>query len=147
MSSLAITCIALAILLMIALIGWGEMWKSKEYYRNRTFELSNGAEGSHLVKVEPLGMPPAPPPKQPAPERLMRPLLTNWIDFDGKIIRKDYVTNLTKNPNGTINAVLINGTIINTGLQIGEATKVLGISYIAKWTEEIYGIIPPSASD
>ena len=75
----------------------------------------------------------------------MRPLLTNWIDFDGKIIRKDYVTNLTKNPNGTINAVLVNGTSINTGLQIGEATKVLGISYIAKWTEEIYGIKPPSA--
>ena len=144
MNSLAITCIALAILLMIALIGWSKMWESKEYYRNRTFELSNGAEGSNLVKVVPT-TPPPPPPKEPAPERLMRPLLTNWIDFDGKIIRKDYVTNLTKNPNGTINAVLVNGTSINTGLQIGEATKVLGISYIAKWTEEIYGIKPPSA--
>ena len=144
MNSLAITCIALAILLMIALIGWSKMWESKEYYRNRTFELSNGAEGSNLVKVVPT-TPPPPPPKKPAPERLMRPLLTNWIDFDGKIIRKDHVTNLTKNPNGTINAVLVNGTSINTGLQIGEATKVLGISYIAKWTEEIYGIKPPSA--
>ena len=144
MNSLVITCIALAILLMIALIGWSKMWKSKEYYRNRTFELSNGAEGSNLVKVVPTTPPPT-PPKKPAPERLMRPLLTNWIDFDGKIIRKDYVTNLTKNPNGTINAVLVNGTSINTGLQIGEATKVLGISYIAKWTEEIYGIKPPSA--
>ena len=144
MNSLAITCIALAILLMIALIGWSKMWESKEYYRNRTFELSNGAEGSHLVTVAPTTPPPT-PPKKPAPERLMRPLLTNWIDFDGKIIRKDYVTNLTKNPNGTINAVLVNGTSINTGLQIGEATKVLGISYIAKWTEEIYGIKPPSA--
>ena len=144
MNSLAITCIALAILLMIALIGWSKMWESKEYYRNRTFELSNGAEGSHLVTVAPTTPPPT-PPKKPAPERLMRPLLTNWIDFDGKIIRKDYVTNLTKNPNGTINAVLVNGTSINTGLQIGEATKVLGISYIAKWTEEIYGIKPPTA--
>ena len=144
MNSLAITCIALAILLMIALIGWSKMWESKEYYRNRTFELSNGAEGSHLVTVAPTTPPPT-PPKKPAPERLMRPLLTNWIDFDGKIIRKDYVTNLTKNPNGTINAVLVNGTSINTGLQIGEATKVLGISFIAKWTEEIYGIKPPSA--
>ena len=144
MNSLAIICIALAILLMIALIGWSKMWESKEYYRNRTFELSNGAEGSHLVTVAPTTPPPT-PPKKPAPERLMRPLLTNWIDFDGKIIRKDYVTNLTKNPNGTINAVLVNGTSINTGLQIGEATKVLGISYIAKWTEEIYGIKPPSA--
>jgi hypothetical protein len=144
MNSLVIICIALAILLMIALIGWSKMWESKEYYRNRTFELSNGAEGSHLVTVAPTTPPPT-PPKKPAPERLMRPLLTNWIDFDGKIIRKDYVTNLTKNPNGTINAVLVNGTSINTGLQIGEATKVLGISYIAKWTEEIYGIKPPSA--
>ena len=143
MNSLAITCIALAILLMIALIGWSKMWESKEYYRNRTFELSNGAEGSHLVTVIPTTPPPT-PPKKPAPERVMRPLLTDWIDFDGKIIRKDYVTNLTKNPNGTINAVLVNGTSINTGLQIGEATKVLGISYIAKWTEEIYGIKPPS---
>lgn len=138
MSSLAITCIALAILLMIALIGWGEMWKSKEYYRNRTFELSNGAEGSHLVKVEPLGMPPAPPPKQPAPERLMRPLLTKWINLgNGQYIRKDYVTNLTRNPNGTINAVLVNGTSINTGLLIGEATKVLGIDHISTKAEEL----------
>ena len=143
MNSLAITCIALAILLMIALIGWSKMWESKEYYRNRTFELSNGAEGSHLVTVKPTTPPPT-PPKKPAPERVMRPLLTDWIDFDGKIIRKDYVTNLTKNLNGPINAVLVNGTSINTGLQIGEATKVLGISYIAKWTEEIYGIKPPS---
>lgn len=138
MSSLAITCIALAILLMIALIGWGEMWKRKEYYRNRTFELSNGAEGSHLVKVEPLGMPPAPPPKKPAPERLMRPLLTKWINLEnGQYIRKDYVTNLTRNPNGTINAVLVNGTSINTGLLIGEATKVLGIDYISTKAEEL----------
>ena len=138
MSSLAITCIALAILLMIALIGWGEMWKSKEYYRNRTFELSNGAEGSHLVKVEPLGMPPAPPPKQPAPERLMRPLLTKWIYLgNGQYIRKDYVTNLTRNPNGTINAVLVNGTSINTGMLIGEATKVLGIDHISTKAEEL----------
>ena len=138
MSSLAITCIALAILLMIALIGWGEMWKSKEYYRNRTFELSNGAEGSHLVKVEPLGMPPAPPPKKPAPERLMRPLLTKWIDLgNGQYIRKDYVTNLTRNPNGTINAVLVNGTSINTGLLIGKATKVLGIDHISTKAEEL----------
>ena len=138
MSSLAITCIALAILLMIALIGWGEMWKSKEYYRNRTFELSNGTEGSHLVKVEPLGMPPAPPPKKPAPGRLMRPLLTKWIDLgNGQYIRKDYVTNLTRNPNGTINAVLVNGTSINTGLLIGEATKVLGIDHISTKAEEL----------
>ena len=146
MNSLAIFCIALVILLMIALIGWSKMWESKEYYRNRTFELSNGAEGSHLVTVAPTT--PPTPPKKPAPEGMFRrPLLAHWIDFDGAIIRKDQVSNLTKNPNGTINAVLINGTIINTGLQIGEATKVLGISYIAKWTEEIYGIIPPSASD
>ncbi len=136
MNSLAITCIALAILLLIALIGWSKMWESKEYYRNRTFELSNGAEGSHLVTVAPTTPPPT-PPKKPAPERLMRPLLTNWIDFGGVIIRKDYVTNLTKNPNGTINAVLVNGTSINTGLQIGEATKVLGISYIATKAEEL----------
>ena len=123
---------------MIALIGWGEMWKSKEYYRNRTFELSNGTEGSHLVKVEPLGMPPAPPPKKPAPERLMRPLLTKWIDLgNGQYIRKDYVTNLTRNPNGTINAVLVNGTSINTGLLIGEATKVLGIDHISTKAEEL----------
>lgn len=138
MSSLAITCIALAILLMIALIGWGEMWKSKEYYRNRTFELSNGAEGSHLVKVEPLGMPPAPPLKKPAPERLMRPLLTKWIDLgNGQYIRKDYVTNLTRNHDGTINAVLVNGTSINTGMLIGEATKVLGIDHISTKAEEL----------
>ena len=66
MNSLAITCIALAILLMIALIGWSKMWESKEYYRNRTFELSNGAEGSNLVKVVPTTPPPAPTIHPPA---------------------------------------------------------------------------------
>ena len=68
----------------------------------------------------------------------MRPLLTKWIDLgNGQYIRKDYVTNLTRNHNGTINAVLVNGTSINTGLLIGEATKVLGIDHISTKAEEL----------
>lgn len=140
-----IVCIVFAIMLVISMWMAGEYWKEKEHYRCRVFELTNGKEGSNLVKV----VPDTPPP--PAPEGLFptRPLLVEWLhNNSGEYFRKKDVVHLTKNPNGTINFVLVDGHSINTGLQIDDAKKVLGISFSCSINEELsfrngtHGITP-----
>lgn len=112
----------------------------KEHYRCRVFELTNGEEGSNLVKVVPdLASPP--PPKKPAPEGLFptRPLLVDWIWTGQEFFSKKAVVAMTKNPNGSINVILNNGRSINTGLPEDDAKLVLGISYSATiWDELSY---------
>ena len=140
-----IVCIAFAIMLVISMWMAGEFWKEKEHYRCRVFDLTDGKEGSNLVKV----VPDTPPP--PAPEGLFptRPLLVEWLhNSSGEYFRKKDVVHLTKNPNGTINVVLVDGHSINTGLQIDDAKKVLGISFSCSINEELmfrngtHGITP-----
>ena len=112
----------------------------KEHYRCRVFELTNGEEGSNLVKVVP-DMAPPPPPKEPAPEGLFptRPLLVDWIWTGQEYFSKKAVVAMTKNPNGSINVILVNGRTINTGLPEDDAKLVLGISYSATiWDELSY---------
>ena len=112
----------------------------KEHYRCRVFELTNGEEGSNLVKVVP-DMAPPPPPKNPAPEDLFpkRPLLVDWIWTGQEFFSKKAVVAMTKNPNGSINVILNNGRSINTGLPEDDAKLVLGISYSATiWDELSY---------
>ena len=112
----------------------------KEHYRCRVFELTNGEEGSNLVKVVP-DMAPPPPPKKPAPEGLFptRPLLVDWIWTGQEFFSKKAVVAMTKNPNGSINVILNNGMNINTGLPEDDAKLVLGISYsVAIWDELSY---------
>ena len=53
MSIELIVCIILGILLAFSTWMAGEYWKEKEHYRCRVFELTNGEEGSNLVKVVP----------------------------------------------------------------------------------------------
>ena len=80
-----IVCIVFAIMLVISMWMAGEYWKEKEHYRCRVFELTNGKEGSNLVKV----VPDTPPP--PAPEGLFptRPLLVEWLhNNSGEYFRK-----------------------------------------------------------
>ena len=112
----------------------------KEHYRCRVFELTNGEEGSNLVKVVP-DMAPPPPPKKPAPEGMFqtRPLLVDWIWTGQEYFSKKAVVAMTKNPNGSINVILNNGMSINTGLPEDDAKLVLGISYsVAIWDELSY---------
>ena len=112
----------------------------KEHYRCRVFELTNGEEGSNLVKVVP-DMAPPPPPKKPAPEGMFptRPLLVDWIWTGQEYFSKKAVVAMTKNPNGSINVILNNGMSINTGLPEDDAKLVLGISYSASiWDELSY---------
>ena len=80
-----IVCIVFAIMLVISMWMAGEYWKEKEHYRCRVFELTNGKEGSNLVKI----VPDTPPP--PAPEGLFptRPLLVEWLhNNSGEYFRK-----------------------------------------------------------
>ena len=54
-----IVCILLGILLALSTWMAGKFWKEKEHYRCRVFDLTNGNEGSNLVKVVP-DTPPTP---------------------------------------------------------------------------------------
>ena len=126
--------IVLAVMFVAVVIGWSETWKKKEHYRCRVFELTNGEEGSNLVKV----VPDTPPP--PAPEGLFptRPLLTEWLHNNcGEYFRRKDVVALTKNPNRTMNVVLGNGHTINTGLELDDLKEVLGISFSCSVNEEL----------
>jgi hypothetical protein len=138
--NLTIPFIVLAIMFVAVVIGWSETWKTKEHYRCRVFDLTDGKEGSNLVKVVP-DLAPPPPPKKPAPEGLFptRPLLVDWIWTGQEFFSKKAVVAMTKNPNGSINVILNNGRSINTGLPEDDAKLVLGISYSATiWDELSY---------
>ena len=133
--NLTIPFIVLAIMFVAVVIGWSETWKTKEHYRCRVFDLTDGKEGSNLVKVVPDTLPPP-----PAPEGLFptRPLLTEWLHNNcGEYFRRRDVVALTKNPNRTMNVVLGNGHTINTGLEIDDLKEVLGISFSCSVDEEL----------
>ena len=49
--NLTIPFIVLAIMFVAVVIGWSETWKKKEHYRCRVFDLTDGKEGSNLIKV------------------------------------------------------------------------------------------------
>ena len=132
--NLTIPFIVLAIMFVAVVIGWSETWKKKEHYRCRVFDLTDGKEGSNLVKV----VPDTPPP--PAPEGLFptRPLLVEWLHNNcGEYFRRKDVVALTKNPNRTMNVVLGNGHTINTGLELDDLKEVLGISFSCSVNEEL----------
>lgn len=132
--NLTIPFIVLAIMFVAVVIGWSETWKTKEHYRCRVFDLTDGKEGSNLVKV----VPDTPPP--PAPQGLFptRPLLVEWLHNNcGEYFRRKDVVALTKNPNRTMNVVLGNGHTINTGLELDDLKEVLGISFSCSVNEEL----------
>ena len=132
--NITIPFIVLAIMFVAVVIGWSETWKKKEHYRCRVFDLTDGKEGSNLVKV----VPDTPPP--PAPEGLFptRPLLVEWLHNNcGEYFRRKDVVALTKNQNRTMNVVLGNGHTINTGLELDDLKEVLGISFSCSVNEEL----------
>ena len=111
----------------------GEFWLEKERYRCRVFEMTNGKEGSNLLKVSTLSPPPAPEGMFPK-----RPLLTEWLhNHSGEYFRRKDVVALTQNPNRTMNVVLCNGHTINTGLEIDDLKEVIGISFSCSVYEEL----------
>lgn len=121
---------------MLAFSTWmaGKYWKEKEHYRCRVFDLTNGKEGSNLPKGSDI---PAPPkPFMPSPSF---PLDEVWLHNDcGEYFRRKDVVALTQNhPNKTMNVVLTSGHIIDTGLEIDDLKKVLGISFSCSVNEEL----------
>lgn len=136
--NLTVPFIVLSIMFVAVVIGWSETWKKKEHYRCRVFELSKGKEGSNLVTVKPSTPPPAPPKKKEGiATGMYRPLYAEWVECNGEYFRKSYVVHLTKNPNDTINVVLVDGHSINTGLKIDEVRCVLDIYSMSSINEEL----------
>ena len=129
-----IVCIALAIMLAFSTWMAGKYWKEKEHYRCRVFDLTNGEEGSNLPTASDI---PAPPKLfMPSPTR---PLDEVWLhNLRGEYFRLEDVVALTQNhPNKTMNVVLTSGHIIDTGLEIDDLKKVLGISFVCSIDEEL----------
>ena len=59
-----IAFIAVLVWIIICLLtAYSKVLGEKEAYRARVFELTNGEEGSNLVRVKPDHYPPPPPPK------------------------------------------------------------------------------------
>ena len=136
--NLTVAFIVLFIMFMAVVIGWSETWKMKEHYRCRVFELSKGKEGSTLVTVKPSEPSPTPPKKSDGiATGKLRPLYAEWVECNGEYFRKNYVVHLTKNPNDTINVVLVDGHSINTGLKIDEVRCVLDIYCMPSINEEL----------
>lgn len=120
---------------MLAFSTWmaGKYWKEKEHYRCRVFDLTNGKEGSNLPKGSDI---PAPPkPFMPSPTR---PLLTEWLhNHRGEYFRRKDVVALIQSPTGTMKVALNSGHTIDTGLEIDDLKKVLGISFSCSVNEEL----------
>lgn len=122
-----IVCIALAIMLAFSTYMAGKYWKEKEHYRCRVFDLTNGKEGSNLPKASDIPAPAPPKTFMPSPTF---PLDEVWLHNNrGEYFRRKDVVALIPNSNGTMNIALNSGHTINTGLDIKDLTKVLGISF------------------
>ena len=128
-----IVCIAFAIMLVISMWMAGEFWQEKEHYRCRVFDLTNGKEGSHLPKASDI---PAPPlPFMPSPTF---PLDEVWLHNNrGEYFRRKDVVALIQNPTGTMKVALNSGHTIDTGLELDDLKKVLGISFSCSVNEEL----------
>jgi hypothetical protein len=136
--NLTVPFIVLFIIFVAVVIGWSETWKKKEHYRCRVFELSKGKEGRTIVTVKPSEPSPTPPEKKDGiATGMYRPLMAEWVECNGEYFRKSYVAHLTKNPNDTINVVLVDGHSINTGIKIDEVRCVLDIFRMPSINEEL----------
>lgn len=122
---------------MLAFSTWmaGKYWKEKEHYRCRVFDLTNGEEGSNLPTASDI---PAPaPPKLFMPTPTI-PLDEVWLhNHRGEYFRRKDVVALIQNPTGTMKVALNSGHTIDTGLEIDDLKKVLGISFSCSIDEEL----------
>lgn len=75
-----ITAILIVMVVVLAIF-LNHTWKEKEHYRCRVFELTNGEEGSNLVKVVPTTPAPTPPEKPLEEEKPKRPRVRLYDDW------------------------------------------------------------------
>lgn len=129
--------IFLLIAAFIALsIDYCKVYKEKEHYRCRVFELTNGEEGSHLVQAPDIP-PPPPAPKDylPSPSR---PFMTEWLKSGKDLFKKSEVTAFFKNCGGKYVLMVRGVGPVDTDITNEDDVKwLLGINDIADIKEEL----------
>ena len=125
--------IFLLIAAFIALsVDYYKVYKEKENYRCRVFELTDGKEGRHLPDV-----PDCPPP---APRKMfVAPLfIKEWLKSGKYIFRKSEVKAFYKNCGGKYTLEFKGGGSVDTDITNEDDVKwLLGISYVADIKEEL----------
>ena len=112
-------------------VDYYKVYKEKEKYRCRVFELTNGKEGSNLPKA----------PDIPAPPRKMlvaQPFINEWLKSGKYIFRKSEVKAFYKNCGGKYVLVFKGVGSVETDITNEDDVKLLlGIGYVADIKEEL----------
>lgn len=123
--------IFLLIAAFIALsVDYYKVYKEKEDYRCRVFDLTDGTEGRHIPDV-----PDCPPP----PNMLVaQPFIKEWLKSEDDIFKKSEVTAIFKNCGGKYVFVIKGGIAVNTDITNEDDIKwLLGINDIADIKDEL----------
>ena len=128
--------IFLLIAAFIALsVDYYKMYKEKENYRCRVFDLTDGKEGSHLVQAPDIPPPPAPKDMFPLPSH---PFMTEWLRAGRYIFLKSEVKLFYKGCGGKYVFVFKGGGSVDTDITNEDDVKwILGIDYVADIKEEL----------
>lgn len=128
---------AIIIFLLIAAflalsVDYYKVYKEKEYYRGRVFELTNGKEGRHLPDVTDL--------KPPAPKDFItsQTSIKKWLRAERYIFKKSEVKLFYKGCGGKYVFVFKGGGSVDTDITNEDDVKwLLGIDYVADIKEEL----------
>ena len=124
-------------LLITAFIGltvdYYKVYKEKEYYRCRVFDLTDGKEGRHLPDV-----PDCPPPPEPKAMLTSPIFIKKWFRAGRYIFLKSEVKLFYKGYGGKYVFVFKGGGSVDTDITNEDDVKwLLGIDYVADIKEEL----------
>lgn len=128
---------AIIIFLLIAAIialsvDYYKVYKEKENYRCRVFDLTDGKEGRLLPDV------PDCPPPAPREMFVSHPFMTEWLKSGKYIFRKSEVNVIYKNCGGKYTLAFKGGGAVDTDITNEDDVKwLLGIDYVADIKEEL----------
>lgn len=123
--------IFLLIAAFIALsVDYYKVYKVKENYRCRVFELSDGKEGRHLPEVSGLESP---------PRKMYVPLfIKEWLKSGKDIFKKSEVTAFFKNSGGKYVLIVKGVGPVDTDITNEDDVKwLLGINYVVDIKDEL----------
>ena len=127
---------AIIIFLLIAAffalsVDYYKVYKEKEYYRCRVFDLTDGKEGRHLPDV-----PDCPPP--PRKMLVAQPFIKEWLKSGKDIFKKSEVKLFYKGCGGKYVFVFKGGGSVDTDITNEDDVKwLLGIDYVVDIKEEL----------
>ena len=126
--------IFLLIAAFIALsVDYYKMYKEKENYRCRVFELTDGKEGRHLPDV-----PACPPPPEPKAMLASPIFIKKWLRAGRYIFLKSEVKLFYKGCGGKYVFVFKGGGSVDTDITNEDDVKwILGIDYVVDIKEEL----------